>query len=216
LALAQAAWEKEMILTDRQRDSLGGLFSSAFGRAAAALADVTGRCVDIHGATVEVHPLADLQRVLNGVLKGDVATISQAIAGRMVGNALLLLSYEDAVILSGSLTGARVPVKRLDASGREVLSEVGNIVLNASLSALAELLQVSVSSSVPRLRIETCHALLSSLTIAQVQLRYALVVSGCFVLGDSSLGTTLMIALGGAGLDLLLQLIDRQGLSDDP
>jgi chemotaxis protein CheC len=207
---------QEVILTDRQRDCLGGLFNRALGRAAAALTDVTGRFVDIHGATVDLHSIADLQRVLNGVLKGDVATVYQVITGPMVGNALLLLSYEGAVILSGLLAGTRVPVRRLDASDREVLSEVGNILLNASLAALAELLQVSVLFSVPRLRIETCHALLSSLTIGQVQLQYALVVSGSFILGDSSVGTHLVIALEDAGLDLLLQVIDRQGLSENP
>jgi chemotaxis protein CheC len=211
VALGHAAWEQQVILTDRQRDSLEGLFSRAFGRAAAALSDLTSRRVDLHGAMVELHPITHLQRAITGVLKGDVATVYQVFTGPMAGNALLLLNYEGAVILSGLLTDSRVPVKRLDASDREVLSEVGNILLSVSLAALGELLQVSVSFSVPRLRIETCNALVSSLTIRQEQLQYALVVSSSFVLGDTSVGAYLVIALGSAGLDLLLQFMDRRG-----
>ena len=64
----------------------------------------------------------------------------------------------------------------LDASAREVLTEVGNILLNACLGTFGNLLQVQVSFSVPHLNLDTLHDVLESLLVNREGLRYALVV----------------------------------------
>ena len=69
---------------------------------------------------------------------------------------------------------------RVDASAREVLTEVGNILLNACLGSFGNLLHVRVSFSVPRLNLDTLHGVLESLTVDREGMRYALVVHAGF------------------------------------
>ena len=64
----------------------------------------------------------------------------------------------------------------LDESAREVLTEVGNILLNACLGMFGNLLHVHVSFSVPRLHLESLDDLVASLMTNGNDRRYALVV----------------------------------------
>jgi len=48
----------------------------------------------------------------------------------------------------------------VDASAREVLTEVGNILLNACLGTFGNILKVQVSFSVPRLNLESLSAII--------------------------------------------------------
>ena len=73
----------------------------------------------------------------------------------------------------------------IDASAREVLTEVGNILLNACLGTFGNLLKVQVSFSVPHLSLETLGAILESLLVNREGLRYALVVHAGFRLRDT-------------------------------
>ena len=51
----------------------------------------------------------------------------------------------------------------IDASAREVLTEVGNILLNACLGTFGNLLKVQVTFSVPHLSLESLGAILETL-----------------------------------------------------
>ena len=53
----------------------------------------------------------------------------------------------------------------IDASAREVITEVGNILLNACLGTFGNLLKVQVSFSVPHLSLESVGAILESLRV---------------------------------------------------
>ena len=66
-----------------------------------------------------------------------------------------------------------------------MLTEVGNILLNACLGTFGNILEVQVSFSVPHLNLETLRDLLESLLINREGLRYALVVHAGFRLRDA-------------------------------
>lgn len=200
-----------MLLSSQQIDSLVEVINIAFGRAAASLSDLTGHRVLLNVPKVSVAPLYELQNVLNGSISSDVASVHQIFTGPVAGNALLLLDYEGAVALSGLLNDSRVPTGRLDASDREVLTEVGNILLNACLGTFGNLLKVHISFSVPRLQIEALNGLLRSLTIDSEEIKYALVVLTNFQLRDSAIGGYLVIVLGVSSLDRLIAEIDKLG-----
>ena len=108
--------------------------------------------------------------------------------------------------MTGLLTDAQVPntTARLDESAREVLTEVGNILLNACLSMFGDLLRVRVHFSVPRLRLETVAELVSSLPrVADVN-RHAIIVSMAFKVRGSSVAGYLALVLGVASLAQLI------------
>jgi chemotaxis protein CheC len=194
-----------MELTEHQRDALAELINIAFSRTAASLSDLTGHRVLLDVPRVAIHPIDELSEALAEFLPAEIATVHQVFSGAVTGDALLLLSHDGAVMLTDLLTNEVDKRDRLDESDREVLTEVGNILLNACLGMFGNLLQVHVSFSVPRLHLETLDALLRTLVIGKEGLRYALVVYTSFRMHHSAVSGYLVIALNVASLDRLIQ-----------
>jgi len=200
-----------MELTDRQRDALTEVLNIATARTAAALSDLTGQRVVLDVPNVFIHPIDGLTTALSSFINGDIVTVHQIFSGPVAGDALLLLGHEAAVTLTDLMINENVRSKRLNASAREVLTEVGNILLNACMGVFGDLLQVRVSFAVPRLHLDALNGMLHSLMIGQEEIQYAMVVHTTFRLRDSEVNGYLVIILGVASLDHLLQAVERLG-----
>ena len=197
-----------MKLTERQRDALSELINIAFARTGAALSELTGHRVLLEPPEVAVYRTEELRGALAKFVPGDVASIQQVFAGPVAGEALLLLNYEGAVQLTDLLTDEHQPSNYLDESAREVLTEVGNILLNACLGMFGNLLNVHVTFSVPRLHLETLDEIIASTTTGKTEMHYALVVYTAFQIRDSSVKGFLVIVLSVESLDRLIQEVD--------
>lgn len=200
-----------MILSETQHDALVELINIAFGRAAASLSELTGHRVELDVPQVSVVPVSELSAALGGLIRGEVTSVHQIFSGPVAGDALLLLDYQGALNLVSLLTEEPPGERHLGAAEREVLTEVGNILLNACLGTFGNLLRVHISFAVPRLQLDSLEGLLDTLVIESTELRYALVVFTDFHLRDQKVGGYLMIVLGVASLDLLIQSIEGQG-----
>ena len=197
-----------MVLTDRQNDALAELINIAFSRTGAALSELTGQRVLLSPPSVSIHRTVDLPVALARYIPGEIASIHQVFAGPVAGDALLLLNYDGAMELTNLLIDEPIP-DFLDESAREVLTEVGNILLNACLGMFGNLLQVHVSFSVPRLHLESLDDLVASLLTEGDDRRYALVVSTAFEVRDSAVSGFLVMALSVASLDRLLHEVEE-------
>jgi chemotaxis protein CheC len=195
-------------LTDRQSDALAELINIAFARTGAALSELTGHRVVLNPPEVAVYRTEELREALARFVPGDIASIHQVFAGPVAGDALLILNYAGAVQLTDLLTDEGQPSVFLDESAREVLTEVGNILLNACLGMFGNLLNVRVTFSVPRLHLETLEELIDSTTSDKTEMHYALVVYTAFQIRDSSVKGFLVIVLSVASLDRLIQEVD--------
>jgi chemotaxis protein CheC len=206
-----------MELTERQRDAISELINIAFARTGGALSDLTGQRVILNAPEVSVHPTSHLPTALAKFIPGEIASIHQVFAGPVAGDALLLLNHDGAVRLTDLLTDEPAPSSRLDESAREVLTEVGNILLNACLGMFGNLLEVHVSFSVPRLHLETLDELVTSLLTGKAEPQYALVVYTAFQIRDSAVKGFLVMVLSVASLDRLILEVEaweeRQGRS---
>jgi chemotaxis protein CheC len=197
-----------LVLTDRQNDALAELINIAFSRTGAALSELTGQRVLLSPPSVSIHRTAELPRALAKFIPGEVASVHQVFAGPVAGDALLLLNYDGAMELTNLLIDEPIP-DFLDESAREVLTEVGNILLNACLGMFGNLLRVHVLFSVPRLHLESLDDLVASLLTGEDDRRYALVVSTAFQVRDSAVSGFLVMALSVASLDRLLSEVDE-------
>ena len=198
-----------MLLTEDQKDALTEFINIGFARTATSLSELTGYRVMLEVPQVSIHPISELAPKLGTFVQGEVATVQQIFTGPVSGNALLLLNYEGAVMLTDLLTPPGNPTHRLDTSAAEVLTEVGNILLNACLGMFGNLLQIQISFSVPRLHLEALDGLLHSLIIGKDELRYAMVIYTAFHIRESAVDGYLVMVLGVASLDCLLQAIDQ-------
>jgi chemotaxis protein CheC len=198
-----------MELTPVQYDALVELLNIGFGRAAAALSDLTGHRVLLEVPQVSVHPIAELNNALRPVLSDNVASVHQIFSGPVGGDALLILDHVAAGSLKQLLTNEPALPLPIDASAREVLTEVGNILLNACLGTFGNLLKVQVSFSVPHLNLDTLHHVMQSLLINSEGLRFALVVQAGFKLKDAEVTGYMVIVLSVASLDRLIRAVEE-------
>ena len=198
-----------MELTEQQTDALTELINIAFARTGAALSDLTGQRVLLEPPTVAIHLTTDLDKALSKFLPGEVAWIHQVFDGPVAGDALLLLNYDGAVQLTDLLTEGQRETGQLDESSREVLTEVGNILLNACLGVFGNVLRVHVGFSVPRLRLDNVDELLDWLKEAKGELRYALLIFTKFQIKDSQVNGYLVLVLNMTSFDRLVHEIDE-------
>ena len=197
-----------MELTQLQQDALIELLNIGFGRAAASLSELTGHRVLLEVPQVSVHPISDLSKSLQVIVSDQIASVHQIFSGPVAGDALLILDHTAAGMLKELLTDEPALPLKIDASGREVLTEVGNILLNACLGTFGNVLRVQVTFSVPQLNLETLNEVLQSLLINREGLRYALVVQAGFRVRDTELTGYLVIVLSVASLDRLIRSVE--------
>jgi len=206
-----------MMLTERQSDALGEFINIAFSRTASSLSEITGQRVLLDVPQVEIYPIDKVATNLARFLPGDVASIHQPFDGSIAGDAFLILNYEGAVRLTDLLTDGGSPQPQLDESAREVLTEVGNILLNACLGMFGNILQVRVSFTVPSLHLESLDGLIDSIKKERDGLRYAIIVYTSFRIRESSVKGYLVLVLSVVSLNRLISEIesweDRQNES---
>jgi len=198
-----------MELTATQQDALIELLSIGFGRAGASLSDLTGQRVVLEVPEVSIHSISSLKPALERLGMDQVASVHQIFSGPVAGDALLVLNHSAASILKQLLTDEPPLPLALDGSAREVLAEVGNILLNACLGTFGNLLQVQVSFSVPQLSLDTLHGVLESLMIHHEGLRYAMLVHAGFRLRNAEVTGYLVIVLSVASLDRLIRSVEE-------
>jgi chemotaxis protein CheC len=198
-----------MELTATQQDALIELLSIGFGRAGASLSDLTGQRVVLEVPEVSIHSISSLKPALERLGMDQVASVHQIFSGPVAGDALLMLNHSAASTLKQLLTDEPPLPLALDGSAREVLAEVGNILLNACLGTFGNLLQVQVSFSVPQLSLDTLHGVLESLMIHHEGLRYAMLVHAGFRLRNAEVTGYLVIVLSVASLDRLIRSVEE-------
>lgn len=198
-----------MELTVDQKDALSELINIGYGRAAGALSELTGYRITLEAPRVAMHSVDEIGPLLGTVVEGDVASVNQVFCGPIAGNALLVLDERAALMLTELLTDQPSLSEGFDAGAREIITEVGNIVLNACLGVFGNLLQVQVSFAVPRMSVDGIDGVLRSIVISSEELRYCLMILTRFRLRASDVNGYLVIILGITSLDRLLLEVRR-------
>ncbi|HEX9937526.1 MAG TPA: hypothetical protein VGB15_10400, partial [Longimicrobium sp.] len=195
--------------TELETDALNELFNIGLHRAAASLSDLTGKRVVVELPRLWVCSMGELKDRLLEVVDGDLATVHQFFGGAIAGDAVLLLEYDKAVQLADLMTGGDVALGgRLDQSAREVIAEIGNVVLSSCLGAFGNVLHVAVSFSVPRIHIESLDGMLRTVVIERDQgIPYALVAATRFTLSGLEISGFLIVVIGVKSLELVSQAL---------
>ena len=199
------------LLTESQQDSLTEIINIAFSRAAASLSDLTQHRVLLNVPKVSIHPMNELQGILSEFVQDEIATVHQIFDGSLSGDAMLMLDYDGAVKLSRLLTEGNPNKKQLYESDREVLNEVGNILLNACLGTFGNMLEVQITFSVPRLNLADLETLLDSLLIGKDEIQYTLVIYTRFNIEEREISGYLLIVMGVTSLERLLGSLEKLG-----
>ena len=157
-----------------------------------------------------IHRMDRITPTLQEVVEGEVICVNQMFGGPICGNAVLLFEQASAAILAELLTGATKGGK-LDESAREVINEVGNIVLNACLGSFGNMMDMNIKFTVPQVQVNEVQEILKSMRIAEKRLTYAMMVRTRFDIRASNVSGFLVILLGVTYLDRLLKSLEKWG-----
>jgi chemotaxis protein CheC len=197
-----------MELNSRHREALAELINIGYARAGKALSELTGQRIVLNAPKVEIHSMDVVRQALNQLVKGEVASVHQIFSGPVSGHALLLVSNETAEVLTSTLVEG-VATAETKSVRREALTEVGNILLQASMGVCGELLHVQVSFTVPRLHIESVDDMLNSVCVNNQELQFALLIRTRFELQHSQVSGYIVVILGVTSFSRLLEELDR-------
>ena len=194
-----------MELTLDQKDALTELINIGYGRAAGALSELTGYRITLEVPQVTMHEIARITPMLQDQISSDVASVDQVFTGPIAGTALLLLDPQAALALSQLMTDERSDGKELDSNGREIITEVGNILLNACLGVFGNLLQVPITFAVPHLQVDGIAEVMDAVgKQSREHIDYGLMIHTRFSVKMNNVTGYLVIVLGITSLDRLL------------
>jgi chemotaxis protein CheC len=198
-----------MKLPSKQREALSELINIGYGRAAAALCELTGQRVSLEVPQVELFFINEIGLGLREVFKEEVWSVHQFFSGRLKGHAMLLADEKAALTLSQLIVREELRPGEDAAAAREVLEEVGNILLRGAVGICGDLLRMEVSFSVPRLRIESVDDLLNSVTVQTEEVQYALMVRTRFRIVSSQVSGYLVLILGVTSFTRMMEALDQ-------
>ena len=138
-----------MDLNELQRDALGEIFNIGVGRAASSLSQIVNDTVLLSAPEVTLVHREDAAKVLLGSEFRQFSTVSQHFTGAFDAEAMLVFPESNALEIVRLMVGPHMSVEELSEFEQEAMCEVGNIILNACMSALADLFHLSLNGTLP-------------------------------------------------------------------
>ena len=153
--------DSEITISDEERDILQEVMNIAFGKASADLAEVIDIYVVLSIPDIKLLKTAEVPRYIESAIDNfeNISVIKQSYTGKFHGTALLLFPGGAGKKLfslfdngnSSSHEGEDFSV----VLEKETLLELGNILIGASVSKVAELLDDVISYRPPRIIVES-------------------------------------------------------------
>jgi chemotaxis protein CheC len=138
-----------MDLNELQRDALGEIFNIGVGRAASSLSQIVSDTVLLSAPEVTLVHRSDAAKVLLGSEFRQFSTVSQHFSGAFDAEAMLVFPESNALEIVRLMVGPHMSIEELSEFEQEAMCEVGNIILNACMSALADLFHLSLNGTLP-------------------------------------------------------------------
>jgi len=138
-----------VILSDLQKDALGELFDIGVGRAASSLSQIVRDEVSLSAPQVTLAKTEDLTSTLLGAEFSEFSMVSLDFSGPFDAKAMLLFPERNALTIINSMLDAELTPEEMSEFEQEAMCEVGNVILNACISALADMLDIEFLGGLP-------------------------------------------------------------------
>jgi chemotaxis protein CheC len=138
-------------LDELELDALTELVNIGVSRAAAGLATMCGEEVVLTVPSVSAVTADEAARMIGDGERDRLVGVEQAYDGDISGRALLVFPEVNSLELVRAVAGAAVRPEDIPSMAPEALLETGNVVLQACLGSLANMLQRHLEISTPSL-----------------------------------------------------------------
>ncbi|MCH8619918.1 chemotaxis protein CheC [Undibacterium sp. TS12] len=143
------------LLTELHLDALSEVFNVGAGRAAASLSDIVGEEVRLSVPSVEIRKSSEIDVTVMGSQSERFGAVHQTFSGSFEAEAILLFTEEHALEIVRDMMGSQISIEDLAEFEQEAMCELGNIILNACLSAMADMLNIPLNCSLPDYSVAT-------------------------------------------------------------
>ena len=150
-------------LSDLQLDALTEVFNVGAGQAAASLSEIVGDEVLLSVPLIQFFDRADVNAEMLSLKGGRLGAVRQKFGGPFSLDATLLFREEKALEIVQEMLGSQVSVEDLVDFEHEAMCELGNVILNACLSAIADMLNIELSSTLPEYSVDGADTVISKL-----------------------------------------------------
>jgi chemotaxis protein CheC len=143
--------EPPVVLDEMEKDALAELVNIGVSRAASSLRTMVGREVLLSVPDVATLPRGRAAEIIGDHQKTRLVAVRQDFEGDFSGRAMLIFPETKSLELVHAVVGGAMPLEDIVALEQEALAEIGNIILNNCLAAIANMLKRTLSMSLPEL-----------------------------------------------------------------
>ncbi len=130
-------------------DALQEIFNVGVGRAASSLSKLTNEPVSMSVPVIHILSPQRAAEFLDLRHDQNLTSVSQQFNGSFSGRALLIFPSTNSLEVVRLMLGSDTPVEQLSEIEQDAMSEVGNIILNACFSIIAEMLDERFKCQLP-------------------------------------------------------------------
>jgi chemotaxis protein CheC len=188
-------------------EALTEIFNIGAGRAASSLSSAVASTVKLSVPRIELYQIEDLDIDALGLGHKRLGAVLQSYAGPFDAQAMLLFPEENALEIVRDMLGSTMSIEDLSELEQETMCEVGNIILNACLSAMADVLGVTFEATLPSYSVESLETLLRN-SIENPDQPLMLVLNIDMIIEKRNTQGFLAFLLSYPSLDMLMTHID--------
>ncbi|MDB6141889.1 MAG: CheC, inhibitor of methylation [Pseudomonas sp.] len=192
-----------LILSTLQNDVLCEMFNIGVGQSAAALGAMLDDEVLLSVPEIRFVTVSEVSEHL-GNKTTSMYCIREPFKGAFSGHALLVFSEERSLELVRALVGDMVPGAELESIQRDALMEVGNVVLNACISSLAEMIGTPFECGMPTIDVGDTRRILG----VRVQNHIVMLIHIRFELKEQNIEGFVVFVMNSTSHDELIRAID--------
>jgi len=137
------------VLNENQKDAMIELLNIGMGAAASSLSEMVDDEVKLSIPDIELLTPKVAAQILNDRVSSSVSAVHQDFEGPIWGKALLFFPEEKSLELVRAVLGESMPVEVIGEMAQEGMTEIGNVILNACLSSLADMFGNQIHTEVP-------------------------------------------------------------------
>jgi chemotaxis protein CheC len=148
-------------LSELQHDALVEIFNIGVGQAANSLSQIVGDEIALSVPEINILRGERIEGLKRIIRSPRVCAVSQNFTGDIETEAFLIFPEGKTLEIVRRMLGDAVGIGELGEIEQEAMSEIGNIILNACISAISELLHAGFNSSLPVYRLGSVSDILS-------------------------------------------------------
>ncbi len=199
-----------MLMTDYQLDTLKEIINIGIGKSASVLHKVTGKKVKLHIPEIkELVDLSDIEKEFNDHNIQSYSSVNMQFNGEFSGDAQLVFSSEDANRLVSLFVDDEIQSLDLDNILKASLTEIGNIVLNALMGTIANIIKVRIAYTFPNY---TNQENMAMFYISKLDHNVIFYAKAQFTISEVNIDGNFILFLEVQSINKFLELIERSYL----